>query len=215
MFTTWADERKYLDLIHPGSGIMHVYDTLPMGPRNFPGTFGSFGAAFLRQICESSRLFQGSPQDNSFHSSFQNSSSHPNYGTGRVLIGEDDLPAILLWLHADDILIRAPTQQNLATVLGFILDMTVILGLICQLEKMLPPTQRLKFCCFIYDTRSTPSLPIPEGKVSRTVTMIGFLTHSFKSQFSRLVVSMVVGFFQSLVHGYPRKYWYSISSANI
>ena len=92
---------------------MHVYDTLPIGTRNSPGTSGRFDAAFLRQILESSPLFQGSPQANSFHSTFENSSIHPNHGTDRVLIGEDGLPAVLLWIHVDDILIHAPTQKSL------------------------------------------------------------------------------------------------------
>ena len=132
MFPTRADEQKYLGLIHPGSGIMHVYDTLPMGTRNLSGTSGRFGAAFLLQIRESYPLFQGIPQDNSFHSSFQNSPGHPNYGTGRVVV--------LLWMHMDDILIHAPTQKNLATSLDYILDMTLILVLSAdQKKRCLPP----------------------------------------------------------------------------
>ena len=39
---------------------------------------------------------------------------------------------------------------------------------------------------------------IPSNKISRAIAMIEFLLHSFKITFSRLVLSMVVGFLQSL-----------------
>ena len=87
--------------------------------------------------------------------------------------------------------------------MNVLLDTTVQLGLICQSCKLSPPTQRVKFCGFIYDTTSTPQLIIPDNKISRALAMIDYLIHGCHTSFTRLIVSMVVGFLQSLVPATP------------
>ena len=112
MFLTREAEHRFMGLIHPRTGKKYVYRTLPMGTRNSPGASGRFGAAFIRAVMDSSDLFKGSPIDNSVQQYFVNRIYHPTHGEGRVLIGSDGLPVVLIWLHVDDILIHAPTLKK-------------------------------------------------------------------------------------------------------
>ena len=84
-----------------------------MGTRNSPGASGRFGAAFLRMVIDTSDLFKGTAVDNSLQQYFSHKVYHPTYGEGRVLIGSDGLPVVLIWIHVDDILIHAPTLSKL------------------------------------------------------------------------------------------------------
>ena len=54
-----------MGLLHPKTGEIYYYGTLPMGTRNSPGASGRFGAAFIRMILENTDLFGGVPVDNS------------------------------------------------------------------------------------------------------------------------------------------------------
>ena len=128
---------------------------------------------------------------------------HPEYGEGRILIGTDGNPILLVWIHVDDIFLHGPTLAKLSEGLKLLLDTTVELGLICQSSKTVSPTQRVKFCGFIYDTKDIPKLIIPDNKVSRAIAMIDYLDYGCKHLFARLVISMVVGFLQSLVPATP------------
>ena len=201
MFLTKADEHQYMGLHHPGTGTTYVYNTLPMGTRNSPGASGRFGAAFLRVVMDTSDLFQGTPVDNSLQQYFSHEVYHPAYGEGRVLIGSDGLPVVLIWIHVDDILIHAPTLSKLEAAMDHIMGTTVRLGLICHPDKTSPPSQRVSFCGFEYDTSSTPTLHIPQSKVSRAIAISDYLLSEVS--WSRLLVSMVVGYLQSLVPATP------------
>ena len=203
MFKTRKDEQRYLGLIHPSTQEMYVYETLPMGTRNSPGASGRFGAAFIRYLIDSFPIFQGSPIDNSPMAYFTKRVYHPEYGEGRVLVDSTGTPVVLIWMHVDDILIHGPTLERLIEALDLLLDTTVKLGLICQPCKTVAPTQTIKFCGFIYNTKDIPQLAIPDNKVSRAIAMIDYLTHGCKRTLSRLIVSMVVGFLQSLVPATP------------
>ena len=83
------------------------------------------------------------------------------------------------------------------------MHITIRLGLICHPSKTSPPSQRVKYCGFEYDTTSTPSLHIPHNKVSRAIAMADYLISGVSYSHSRLIVSMVVGFLQSLVPATP------------
>ena len=203
MFLTREDEQRFLGLIHPGNNKMYLYNTLPMGTRNSPGASGRFGAAFLRHVIDKFPIFQGTPIDNSTMAYFTKKVYHPEHGEGRVLVDCNGVPVVLLWIHVDDILIHGPTQEKLRKALTILLDATVELGLICQSNKTVPPTQKIKFCGFIYNTEHIPQLIIPDNKISRAIAMIDYLTHGCAHGFARLVVSMVVGFLQSLVPATP------------
>ena len=203
MFLTLEEEHKYMGLTHPGTGQVYIYRTLPMGTRNSPGASGRFGAAFIRMVLDNTDLFGGTPRDNSLQQYFVEKVTHPTLGDGRVLIGTDGLPAVLIWLHVDDILIHASTREKLVSALNFIMELTVKLGLVCQPCKTAPPSQRVKYCGFEYDTSSTPTLHIPQSKVSRAIAVTTYLTSTETPTHSRLVVSMVTGYLQSLVPATP------------
>ena len=204
MFLTDPAEHKYMGLIHPKTRDQYVYRTLPMGTRNSPGASGKFGAAFIRIVIETSDLFNGQPLDASVQNYFVNGGvSHPVCGEGRVLIGPDGLPAVLLWLHVDDILIHAPSLAKLNAAMNHIYDTIVRLGLICKTIKTNPPSHCVTFCGFEYNTISVPTLQIPQNKVTRAVAIINYLISGVKTSHSRLIVSMVVGFLQSLVPATP------------
>ena len=124
---------------------------------------------------EISDLFGGFPVDNSIQQYFSDKISHPKFGEGRVLFDSDGLPAVLLCLHVDDILIHAPIKAKFEAVLDHILQTIVRLGLICNYSKIDPPSQRVKLCGFIYDTSSIPTLCIPQNKVSRAIAITDYL----------------------------------------
>ena len=136
MFLTRQDEHQYMGLIHPKTCETYVYGTLPMGTRNSPGASGRFGAAFVRMILETSNLFHGKPVDNSLQQCFIKKICHPTLGEGRILIGSDGFPAVLIWLHVDDILIYSPTLIKLNAALEHIMETTVRLGLITIHPKL-------------------------------------------------------------------------------
>ena len=203
MFRTQDEEKKYLGLIHPRDNSMWVYETLPMGTRNSPGISGRFGAAFLRRVIDKFPTFQGTPVDNSIMAYFTKKLYHPDYGEGRALVGTDGIPIVIVWIHVDDILAHGPTLAKLSKGLKILLDTTVELGLICQTCKTVSPTQTIKFCGFIYDTQNIPTIIIPDNKVSRAIAMIDYIGQGCSHVLARLVVSMVVGFLQSLVPATP------------
>ena len=204
MFLTKPEEHKYMGITHPGTGAMHVFRTFAMGTRNSPGASGRFGAALIRIIMDTSDLFKGVVVDNSIQQYFSRKVHHPKYGEGRILIGVvDGLPVVLLWLHVDDLLIHAPTRAKLTDALDHILNTIIRLGLICNYSKTNLPSQRVKFCGFVYDTSSTPTLCIPQNKVSRAIAITDYLLTGLTMSMSRLVVSMVTGFLQSLVPATP------------
>ena len=149
---------------------------------------------------DTSELFNGEPVDNSLQQYFIQKNSHPFSGKGRVLIVPDDLPAVLLWLHVDDLPIHA---SLIAKLEAHILHTTIRLGLICHPSKTSPPSQRVKYCGFEYDTTSTPSPHIPHNKVSRAIAMTEYLISDVTSSHSRPIGSMLVGFLQ-LVPATPR-----------
>ena len=103
MFKTSVSERRFLGLLHPVTGEHYFYDRLPMGTRNSPTASGRFGLSFVRYLLESSILFGGVSMDNSILSQLLGQSFNPALGEGRVLIGPDNLPSVLIWLHVDDI----------------------------------------------------------------------------------------------------------------
>ena len=84
-----------------------------MGTRNSPGASGKLGVAFIRTVMETSDLFDEKAVDTSVKDYFAHGLSHPTYGEGKVLIGPDGQPEVLLCLHVDAILIHTPSLEKL------------------------------------------------------------------------------------------------------
>ena len=202
-FVNCHDELPYLGLLYPGTNEPFVYDRLAMGTCNSPGGSGRLGTAFIRHVLETSPIFQGIPIDNSKIGLILGIPFDPSWGEGRILIGDDGLPAALVWIHVDDILIHAPTKSKVEAAMRVIMDEMVRFGLICQHVKTKPPAQVVKFCGFIYDTTAIPTLRIPADKISRAVALIHFLQRGVSGRLARLTLSKVLGFLQSLVPATP------------
>ena len=202
-FRNRQDERQYLGLLFPGTDEACFYDHFAMGTCNSPGGSGRFGAALVRRMLEHCSLFKGVPVDNSKVGMILDKVYHPEWGEGRVLIGEDGLPVLRIWIHVDDIFIHGPMKDKVADGLSFLMDEMVRLGLICNHLKTNPPSQRVKFCGFVYDTTGIPTLEIPTDKVSRGVALVSFLLRGVKTSLARLTLSKVIGYLQSLVAATP------------
>ena len=207
MFPTREDERQYMGMIHPLTELHYWYSRLPMGSRNSPGASGRFGAALLRVLQASSVDFQGHPSQNDFVAYIRDQGYDPALGTGRVLLGEDGEPSLLIWIHVDDILLHGPTYAKVRRGLDHIMDVALRLGLICQPVKTKPPAQRQRFCGFEYDTVDRPFLAIPEDKLSRAKALVRFLKDEVEGPLARLSLSVVTGVLESLVPATPPSDW--------
>jgi hypothetical protein len=204
MFKTRKDEYKHLGIIHPNTGEILCYYRFPMGTRNSPGASGRFGAAFLREVIRTSPDFQGTVTVvNDFTSGWNGEGYNPALGIGRVLISEDGQPAVLIWIHVDDILLHGPTYAKTRRALDHVLAVATRLGLICHPTKTKPPSQIQKFCGFIYDTVSIPCRRLPADKEARAISLIRFLRHEQRGPLAALTLSVVVGYLQSLVPATP------------
>jgi hypothetical protein len=199
MFRTRPDERKYMGLIHPVTGEHLWYERFPMGSTNSPGASGRFGAAFLREVIDTDSRFQGLPRDNSMESHLRGLGYDPSLGIGRILIGSDGLPALLLWIHVDDVFLHGPTENKVNAGMTHLLDTAVRLGLICQPAKTSAPAQVQKFCGFLYDTTGIPAVEVPPEKISKALAMTDFVLSDPDRAFARLTIAVVAGVLQALV----------------
>ena len=139
MFRT-RDEQKYFGVIHPGTGLMYVYDCLPMGICNSTGALVRFDAAFIHHALDSSSVVNGHYVDNSAQAYLFKHTHHPHFGEDRVLIGSDSLLVTLICMHVGDILVHAPTRGKLVVSLKYILNTMVKLGIIYQPCKTISST---------------------------------------------------------------------------
>jgi hypothetical protein len=172
IFLTVDEERKFMGLIHPYTGDHYWYTRLSMGSSNSPAVSGRFGAAFLRLICQKVEEMQGEVLIDDWKVTLKGSGFDPKLGIGRVLIGSDGLPVCLIWIHVDDIFLHGPTRAKCTSALKKILDLTVLVGLICHLTKLKPPTQIHTCCGFLYDSVGTPKLRIPDNKDIRDLALL-------------------------------------------
>jgi hypothetical protein len=157
-FPTRPEERKYLGCIHPSKPDAHmVYGGLPMGGGNSPSIAGRHGAALLRKIREICPLYRGKPEANTWWRYYSTGSGYqPELGHGLVYIGDDGLPAVLVWAHCDDFLLHGPTYEKTSKALSAFLDLTVQVGLLCHPGKLTPPAQIVKYTGLLFDTTGTP-----------------------------------------------------------
>lgn len=128
------------------------------------------------------------------------------WGTGRVLIGPDNLPSAWSKIHVDDILVHAPTKEKCSRATTSILDTIVRLGLIVHAAKLEPPTQTPKYCGFLYDHSDIPKKKIPLKKRARAISCIRYVRGStMGARTSRLAWAGLVGLLQSLVPATPSR----------
>jgi hypothetical protein len=121
-----------------------------------------------------------------------------------VFIGDDGLPAVLVWAHCDDFFLHGPTYKKTAAGLTAFLDLTVRVGLLCHPGKLTPPAQIVKYTGLLFDTTSTPTIRLPEYKRAKAVAMIDFAI-SHRQCISRLGLAVLVGVLESMVEGTPSR----------
>jgi hypothetical protein len=65
-------------------------------------------------------------------------------GQGRVLLGFDNVLAVLVWAHCDDFYIHGPNKDKTTAALTAFLHCAVDVGLLCHPGKLTPPAQAVK-----------------------------------------------------------------------
>jgi hypothetical protein len=205
-YKTHPDEHLYLGCIHPVSGRHLVYLGLPMGSASSPSIACRMGNSAMRQLRKESETFSGEIIENTWRKSLDGKPYDPRLGHGRVCLGKDGLPACLIWGMVDDFMIHGPTKNKTCKAFAEFMDYSVRLGIICQPIKTKPPAQQQIFCGMEYDTKSVPTLRIPEEKVTRGIATIEYVIHQNKhGRLSRLAVAIGNGFLQSLVASTPAR----------
>jgi len=206
-FPTVMSERKYLGALHPTTGRHYRYAGLPMGAGNSPGIAGRLGNAFIRRLTERHPdLFDGVPLDNSWRSQLADDSYDPKLGHGKNLIStKDGLAAALVFGFVDDFFLHSPTYEKLVAALDKFMDFALEVGLLCNPAKVIPPSQEVKYCGFIFDTRGVPMLRIPEAKLSRSLAMIEYFLTFKNGDVPRLSLVVITGVLESLVDATPAR----------
>jgi hypothetical protein len=203
-FPTHPEDQKYLGMLHPVTNVLYAYKGLPMGAATSPGLACRYGLSFLRALKARFEVFQGKGEANCWWTGFTEKGFDPALGYGFTL-QSDDGPAVLIWVWVDDFLIHGPTEEKVSRALTIFLDAALDCGLLCHPKKLTPPSQVVKYCGFLLDSREIPCLRIPVAKRERALAMVDYLIDSSLSRkFSRLALSVIAGTLQSLVEATPR-----------
>jgi hypothetical protein len=120
-------------------------------------------------------LFHGEPTVNTWGEALRNNKYDARNGHGRVMMGKDGLPAVLIFCIVDDYFIHGPTKNKCRRAFSAFMDFMLRLGFICQKVKTSPPAQRQKFCGMHWDTHRIPTLLIPEDKITRAMATLEYM----------------------------------------
>ena len=206
-FPTAEEDQPYLGVINPvNEAETRVCGGLPMGAGASPGVAGRMGAALERALCRRCpRLFDGEARENSWHSSFNGSECDGKRGHGFVpWAGEDGLPPVLVFVHVDDFKIHGPAHDKTCRGLTVFVDIALRAGFLFNPDKLLKPSQRIKYVGFIWGTTAEPTLLIPEDKREWSLAMLDqVLAHT--EPISRLSLSALNGNLQALVPATPAR----------
>ncbi len=85
------------------------------------------------------------------------------------------------------------------------MDLALEVGLLFNPDKVVPPSQRVKYCGFIYDTITIPTLEVPADKRDRALAMLDYLFTRRETDISRLAIYVVYGVLQALVDATPAR----------
>lgn len=204
-FPTHADDRPFLGLLHPITGVLQCYFGLPMGAGNSPALASRFGLAFVRLLKEKFDVFQGEGSANCYWTGFSETGYDPKRGYGFVLTNRYG-GAVHIWVWVDDFLLHGPTYEATALALTFFLNTAVDCGFLFHPQKLVTPAQVVKYCGFIFDTTDIPCLHIPTPKKERALAICEYLLDSPPTkQWSRLSLAVAVGVLESLSEATPRR----------
>ena len=205
-FPTVVTERRYLGLIHPVTGKVYRYKGLPMGTAQSPCLACRYGAGFLRRLrSRHPGLFSGTPTENTWRRHVAEGTYNGNLGHGRVDIGPDGLPSVLLSGFVDDFAVHGPTEEKTRRALTAFMDFAVEVGFLVNPAKVSPPSQEAKYIGFIFDTRGTPTLRVPADKRSKAKTMVEYVLSQKHEPIPRLVLSVVSGVLEAQVPATPAR----------
>jgi hypothetical protein len=192
-FLTHPDNRPYLGLKHPITGILLEYAGLPMGGANSPALACRYGLSFVRMLKGRFDEFQGDPKINCWWTGFSATGYYPELGYGFNLIGGDGA-SVKVWAFVDEFLIHGPTYDKTSRALTLFLDLAVERGMLCHPTKLTPPNQVVKYCGFLLDSRAIPCLRIPLSKRECALAIVEHLLESLPTrEFSRLSLAVAAG----------------------
>lgn len=204
-FPTDPSDYPYLGVVHPRTLEKLVWAGLPMGSGNSPALASRFGIGFLRLLQQGFDHYQGTGRANCYWTGFQDSGSYdPTLGYGMVYTHKGQ-GAVLIWVYVDDFLIHAPTEDLCQKGLTQFMDTALNCGLLCHPDKLVPPSQEVKYCGLLLNTQSTPTLKMPQSKKERALSMCQHVIGSPKRNWSRLALSVVSGVLESLAECTPRR----------
>jgi hypothetical protein len=205
-FTTHPDDRPFLGLLHPTTGVMYAYGGLPMGAGSSPCLAGRYGLSLLRMLRQQCKLFQGTPRANCYWTGFSETGFDPTLGYGFILVSADGSPAVKIWVWVDDFILHGPSFDKTTQALKFFLDTTVRCGMLCHPKKLIPPSQVVKYCGFLFDTIGVPCLRIPVPKRERALAIVQHLLDApLSRRWSRLSLAVAAGILESLAEATPRR----------
>jgi hypothetical protein len=101
-------------------------------------------------------------------------------------------------------LLNGPTWAKTAALTG-LMDFALEVGLLFNPKKVVSPSQRVKYCGFIYDTTGIPTVEVPADKGDRTLAMLVYLFTQRHTEISRLTIAVVYGVLQALVDATPAR----------
>ena len=205
-YSTLPSERDLIGIIHPITGEHLWYVGLPMGSVNSPSISCRFGEGILDMLRQEQVVFRGTHRvENTWRTALHVGLYDPTIGHGYVFRQQNGRPIAQIFGFVDDFKVHAATRSDCIIGLNAFMDIMVRLGLICQPVKTSPPAQVQKYCGYIYDTRSTPTLRIPPHKVSRCLSSSRFLlSRTRNAHLSRLSLAVVTGVLQSIVAATPQ-----------
>ena len=209
-YQTHPEDRPYLGMIHPITGVMWVYHGLPMGSSNSPAASGRGGNAFLRKLRQTFETFQGRGRANCYFSSITKLGYNPRLGYGYILKNDKYGVAVKIWGFVDDFFIHGLTLKAVREGLKFFLDAALECGFLAHPGKLTKPSQEVKYIGFNFNTVDEPILSIPTDKRERALAMCDYLLSDQSKEWSRLGLAVVAGVLESLSDATPKRYGHTV-----
>lgn len=198
-FRTAPEDYPYLGVKHPLTGDLYYYHGLPMGSSQSPAAACRKGYGFLRKLRQKHTMFQGHPRANCWWTGFAGLGYNPDWGYGLAFLDSQGEPCVKVWAFVDDFLIHGPTRDLVEQALYHFLDTALEVGMLCHPKKLVAPSQVVRYCGFILDTRGQPEMRIPRSKRERALAISELLLKEPTKKWSRLALSVAAGVLESLV----------------
>ena len=104
-------------------------------------------------------------------SSFDGLGYDPDCGYGFILTNQHGL-AVKLWGFVDDFLIHGKTLELCSQALTMFLDFAVDCGLLAHPDKLICPSQQVKYVGFLLNSVHQPTIIIPKPKREQSLAMV-------------------------------------------